>query len=333
VSIGATLASARRHAGLTVAEVSQRTRVRENIVQGIEQDDYAACGGDFDARGHIRAIAEAVGTDPVPLIEEFDERWGSAPEITTAEAFQPSIPLRKRERRRVRWTAALAVVVLAVLGFAIYKFVAGVGEVQPAAAASHHPAQTGQATAVPSITPSVQGSTASASSTAAPSTPPPSPSAPPPSPPTAQTLAAARVTAFGPAGTADGDDPQNAARATSGNPATPWSSDWYATPDFGDLQGGTGLLLDMGRTVTVSSVRLSLGRAPGADLQLRAGSRPVLADLHTVATSAGPGGIVELSLASPVHARYLLIWFTKLPPDNAGRYQASVYGITVRGQR
>jgi len=52
-----------------------------------------------------------------------------------------------------------------------------------------------------------------------------------------------------------------------------------------------------------------------------------------VATSAGPGGIVELSLASPVHARYLLIWFTKLPPDNTGTYQASVYGITVRGQR
>jgi len=59
VSIGATLAAARRHAGLSVAEVSQRTRVRENIIQDIEQDDYAACGGDFYARGHIRAIAEA----------------------------------------------------------------------------------------------------------------------------------------------------------------------------------------------------------------------------------------------------------------------------------
>src|SRR5246127_746110 len=104
VSIGATLAAARRRAGLTVGEVSQRTRVTEPIIQGIEQDDYAACGGDFYARGHIRAIAEAVGTDPGPLIEEFDERWRSAQEITAAEAFQPAMPLRKRERRRVRWT-------------------------------------------------------------------------------------------------------------------------------------------------------------------------------------------------------------------------------------
>ena len=72
---------------------------------------------------------------------------------------------------------------------------------------------------------------------------------------------------------------------------------------------------------------------PGADLQLRAGGTPVLADLHTVATSTGAGRTVQFSLASPAHARYLLIWFTKLPPDNAGTYQASVYRITVRGQR
>ena len=326
MSIGATLAAARRHAGLTVADVSQRTRVREIIIEGIEHDNYAASGGDFYARGHIRAIAEAVGTNPAPLIEEFDERFRSSPEITAAEVFKPSMPLRKRERRRVRWTGLLAVLVLAVLGFAIYQFVAGVGKAQPAAAASH-PAHAGHPAAAPSITPSVQGSTAPASPTAAPVT-----SAPPASP-AAQTLSAASVAAFGPAGTADGDDPGNVALATSGNPATPWNSDWYATSDFGHLQTGTGLLLDMGRTVTISSVRLSLGASGGASLELRAGTSPALADLRTVATSAGPGGTVELSLASPVQARYLLIWFTKLPPDSTGTYQASIYSITVRGQR
>src|ERR1700751_5328789 len=76
VSIGATLAAARRHAGLSIAEVSQRTRVRENIIQGIEHDDYVACGGDFDARGHIRATAEAVGTAPGPLIESSTSGGG-----------------------------------------------------------------------------------------------------------------------------------------------------------------------------------------------------------------------------------------------------------------
>ena len=322
MSIGATLASARRHAGLTVAEVSQRTRVGETIIQGIEQDRYAACGGDFYARGHIRAIAEAVGTDPAALIEEFDERWGSSPEIAAAGVLRPSIPLRKRERRRVRWTAALAVVVLAVLGFASYKFVDSVGTTQQTAAVtSEPPAHHGQPTPAPSL--SVQASTAEPSPTATPSA----------GPAAVQTLTPVSVAAFGPAGTAGGDDPQRASLAIAGHPATPWYSDWYATAAFGHLQPGTGLLLDMGRTVTISSVRLSLGSSRGAALQLRAGRRPVLADLRPVATSAGPGGTVELSLTSPVHARYLLIWFTKLPPDQAGTYQASVYDIKVRGQR
>jgi cytoskeletal protein RodZ len=72
VSIGATLVAARQAAGLTVAEVSERTRIRPALIRSIERDDFAACGGDFYARGHIRAIARTVGTDSVPLIEEYD---------------------------------------------------------------------------------------------------------------------------------------------------------------------------------------------------------------------------------------------------------------------
>jgi cytoskeletal protein RodZ len=331
VSIGATLAAARRHAGLSVAEVSERTRVREKIIEGIEHDDYATCGGDFYARGHIRAIAEAVGADPGPLIEEFDERWRSAQEITAAEAFQPMMPIRKRERRRVRWTAVLAVVVLAVLGFAGYKFASGVGKTQRAAdATSQHPAQAGQPASVASVTPSVQASSVQSSTAQSSPTVTATPS---PRLPALEALTPAGVTAFGPAGTADGDDPQRASFAIAGRAATPWYSDWYATSDFGHLQAGTGLLVDMGHTVTISSVRLSLGGHPGASLQLRVGSRAVLSDLRTVATSAGAGGTVELSLASPAHARYLLIWFTRLPPDNAGTYRAAVYAIHVQGRR
>ncbi len=326
MSIGATLAAARRRAGLSVGDLSQRTRIRENIIEGIEQDDYTACGGDFYARGHIRALATAVGEDPQPLIDEFDSTWKSAKEITAAEAFAPGLPLRTREHRRVRWTALLAVVVLAILGFASYKFVSGAGHTSnPAAATSSH--QVTRGPTAPSSAPAVQASTAQPSPT--PPSPTPTPTA---SPVAAQALSPASVAAFGPAGTADGDHPGQAAQAVAGDPATPWISDWYATANFGNLQSGTGLLLDMGRTVTVTSVRLSLGRATGTDLQVRVGNSPALADLHPVATSSGPGGTVQLALATPATARYVLIWFTKLPPDSAGTYQVSVYRIAVQGQ-
>ena len=157
MSIGATLAAARRRAGLSVHDVSQHTRVTEPIICGIEQDDYAACGGDFYARGHIRAIARAVGEDPAPLIDEYDEAWRSEQEITAAEAFQPSMPLRTRERRRVRWTAVLAVLVLAVLGFAGYKFASGLGRDRHTAAASTPASPPGGHASPAASVPAVQG--------------------------------------------------------------------------------------------------------------------------------------------------------------------------------
>jgi len=329
VSIGATLASARRRSGLTVSEVSNSTRVTEPIIRGIEQDDYAACGGDFYARGHIRAIARAVGEDPSPLIDEFDATWRSAQEITAAEAFQPRMPLRKRERRRVRWTAFLAVLVLAVLGFAGYKFVAGIGRERHAStAASPRLSPPARTSLPPASGPAVQASAAQASPASTPS----ASATPSASPVAIRALAPASVAAFGPAGLADGDNPQLAALAVGRNPATPWSSQWYATPGFGDLKAGTGLLLDMGRTVTVSSVRLSLVSHSGADLALRAGSKPALSSLPQVASASNAGSTVHFQLGAPAHVRYLLIWFTKLPPDSAGTYQASAYKIIVQGQ-
>jgi cytoskeletal protein RodZ len=344
VSIGATLGAARRRAGLTVSEVSHSTRVTEPIIRGIELDDYAACGGDFYARGHIRAIARAVGEDPLPLIDEFDSTWRSATDITAAEAFQPGMPLRKRERRRVRWTAFLAVLVLAVLGFAGYKFVSGAARDRNSAAATPRPSPPGAGTSRPSASaPAVQAGTirsgaaqagiaqASPATSSAVTTPSAS-TTPSGSSVAVQALTAASVAAFGPSGTADGDNPQLAALAVGGNAATPWSSQWYATPGFADLKTGTGLLLDMGHPVTVSSVRLWLASRPGADLELRAGAKPVPSWLPKVSSASNADGTVQVKLSAPVRVRYLLIWFTKLPPDSAGTYQASVYKITVQGQ-
>jgi cytoskeletal protein RodZ len=333
VSIGATLAAARRRAGLTVPDVSESTRVTEPIIRGIEHDDYAECGGDFYARGHIRAIARAVGEDPEPLIEEFDSTWRSAKETSAAAAFQPAMPLRTRERRRVRGTAVLAVLVLAVLAFAGYKFASGVGHARPAAAGRPRPSQAGpgspgKANAVQS-SPVVTSSPAVSSSAVASSSPSSSPA---PTPVTVQALAPATVTAFGPSGPGSGDNHQLTAHAIAGNPAAPWYSQWYATPGFAGLKTGTGLLVDMGRTVTVSSVRVWMTARSGASLQLRAGAKPLSRWLPQVASAANAGGAVRFQLGAPVHVRYLLVWFTKLPADSAGHYQASVYRITVKGQ-
>ena len=120
MSIGDTLAEARRQAGLTITQVSEQTRIRESIIRSIEQNDFSSCGGDFYARGHIRSIAGAVGTDPVPLIREYDEEHGAPGGMRASQIFEPATPIRIREPRNLHLGRVLAVLVLAALGVGAY---------------------------------------------------------------------------------------------------------------------------------------------------------------------------------------------------------------------
>ena len=395
MSIGRALAGARSEAGLSITDVSERTRIRAAIIRDIERDDYAACGGDFYARGHIRAIAKVVGTDPVPLIAEYDaarmphddldglaEAGATAPDAFSAatdpvsaarpepkrssgtapirpviDSDQDDLITRAAVRTRLaesghaagarmsasaragaawlaesaqaavgrpargaqswlRLTAALALALLAAIGLLIYLLVSGSAHSSAArahpgvaavphdrAAIARHHGRTGSPAARPSAVsqqPSVQ-------------------------------LTPAGIAAFGPGGTSNGDDPQAAALAIDGNRRTGWHTAWYTTPDFGRLQSGTGLLLDMGQPVAISSASITFGPLSHGTFELRVGNSPALANLNPVAQAADTGGTVTVPVSRPIPARYLLVWITRLPPDNSGTYQAFIYDITVRG--
>jgi transcriptional regulator with XRE-family HTH domain len=139
VSIGEALAGARAQAGLTVAEVSQRTRIRETVISGIECDDYSACGGDFYARGNIRSIASAIGADPDPLISEYDAVHRAPGALSAASLDELVSTAQARARRRPNWTVVLGLLLAAALGFAGYSFIAGSPRPAstPPAAANH----------------------------------------------------------------------------------------------------------------------------------------------------------------------------------------------------
>jgi cytoskeletal protein RodZ len=123
VSIGDSLAEARRQAGLTITQVGQQTRIRESIIRGIEADDFSGCGGDFYARGHIRSIATAIGLPAEPLIREYDAEHGPPGAMRAADVFEPSTPIKIRERRSPSLSLIVVVVLLAIIGFSAYHLV------------------------------------------------------------------------------------------------------------------------------------------------------------------------------------------------------------------
>jgi hypothetical protein len=344
VSIGEALAEARREAGLTVAQVSQRTRIRQTIIRGIEGDDYSVCGGDFYARGHIRSIAKVVAADSGPLIKEFDATH-RAPGAVSATSIDELLTRsraaeqQRRERQRRSWavvagavTVGVALLVGAV--FVGYHFLAGpqrAAQAAPAAAGqavTRHGAGQGTAGPVPSAGQGTAGPAASAGSAAAASPAPTGSPVPSGALPPARVLTPVSAAAFGPGG---GDNPQLARRAIDGSHATAWRTDWYTTASFGNLYPGTGLLLDMGHPVTITGMQISLGSAPGAALQIRVGAARGLGQRPPAARAAGAAGVLRLRFSRPAHGRYVLLWFTTLPADPAGTFQASVYNIKLTG--
>jgi hypothetical protein len=213
-----------------------------------------------------------------------------------------------------KWTMALAGLVVVFVVLAGYDLISG-GVLSGAQAS-------------PATSPKATVSSTPAGSASASSSPSVSPSSSVPTGP-AVALTVANATAFGPDGTSDGDNPGMASRVLRGGGA--WDSSWYATAEFGHMQSGTGILLDMGHAVTVNSVGLVLGTAAGADVQVRVGDAADLDSMSTAANMSNAHGTLHLPLSSPASARYVLIWFTRLPLHSPGKYQVSLYKATVDG--
>ncbi len=450
MSVGETLAEARSRAGLSVDELSERTRIRGTVIQCIEQDDYDACGGDVFVRGYVRALASAVGIDARPLIREYDKgrtdtsgdtfahvarvahpvppsspadtaadvpfaaaaSAGTSdapaadplppaasppgppgpsgppvpsslvdPDVTSADlpavsadpavtvfdlpivtedpaptvADLPVIPpepagppvrhgdlpgswtpvappardrrdTKSRDRRRVARIAVPVVLVLAAAGVATGLALSS----QPAAAGKNAAAVT-QPSSHAAHAPLTSKPATQASAAPTP-TATPTATAPAAAPPAIAALPIASAAGFGPGGLADGDNSRVASNAITRGAPGPWQSQWYATAQFGNLKQGTGLILDLGRTATITSVRIDLASYQGANLQLRVGDTDgALSSLRVAAAANNAGGTVRLHLGSPQQARYVLIWFTLLPPNGAGQYQATIYHIVVNG--
>jgi hypothetical protein len=128
-----------------------------------------------------------------------------------------------------------------------------------------------------------------------------------------------------------------AENAIDGNP-TGWFTQFYFSAEFGGLKPGTGLMLTMGKPIRLSSIEIQFGQVPGADVQIKIGNSNVRAastvtGMTTVAQADDVGGTHTFTTRSTATGRYVLIWFTKLPPmaSHPGRFQALIFNVVVRG--
>jgi cytoskeleton protein RodZ len=77
-SFGSAVRAAREAAGLSIEQVSERTRIRTVVLSDLEQGSTVRSGGDVYARGHLKAIAAATGTDPAVLLAAQEQALADA---------------------------------------------------------------------------------------------------------------------------------------------------------------------------------------------------------------------------------------------------------------
>ena len=125
--IGPELHAARTRLGLTVDQLAERTRIRPHVIESVEVDDFAPCGGDFYARGHLRTLARVLGIEVTPLLSAYDERYADAPinprRVFEAELASGSHGSIRGTRGGPNWSVLVAAVMALVLAWSVVRLV------------------------------------------------------------------------------------------------------------------------------------------------------------------------------------------------------------------
>jgi hypothetical protein len=97
------------------------------VIESIEIDDFAPCGGDFYARGHLRTLARILGVDAAPLLRSYDKHYSDAP-IDARRVFEAELATVaggsiRGTRGGLNWSVLVAAVMAAVLVWSIARLI------------------------------------------------------------------------------------------------------------------------------------------------------------------------------------------------------------------
>ncbi|RNI19642.1 hypothetical protein [Flexivirga caeni] len=259
----------------------------------------AAVAADGDETTQLSAVdlkkaRERTATPPVDPVDDYD------PSFTELEPPVPGLggdfePDRKSSR------LALVLIVLLVLVAMVFAAVGlrGIGR----SSASSHPSTHAPA-------PSSSGAHARSSS-----------AKPAPAP---KLIPIAAISAYGVGG---GQYTGYASLATDSSPDTYWRTFIYRTANFGGLTNGTGLLLNLGSTQAVKSLKIT---TTGGDSTIKffLSDQIEAVSTRTPAATATGSGTQTVDLGG-AKGKYLTIWVTSLSKQADGSFQERINDVKV----
>jgi cytoskeletal protein RodZ len=120
MSLGSLITQARKSAGLSIEDLSASTNIRGALLKEMESDNFANCGGETYARGHIRNLATKLDVDPLIFIAAFEEEQMHMDRSMKDLLVENSVMRQPEEPRKVSWKvlATISVSSLCLIGLA-----------------------------------------------------------------------------------------------------------------------------------------------------------------------------------------------------------------------
>ncbi len=105
MALGAKLKEAREKRKLTTSEVAAATRMKVQIVEDLEREDFSRIAAPVYGKGFIKLYAEFVGLKAKPLLDEYVVRFVDPPapgSLGGEVTFQPAEPEAEEEESELR---------------------------------------------------------------------------------------------------------------------------------------------------------------------------------------------------------------------------------------
>jgi cytoskeletal protein RodZ len=118
MTLGSTIRDAREAARISLESLSDSTSIRMGLLTEMENNNFAHCGGDTYARGHLRTIANRIGLNPKILLDLYNEEHSTENRAMQDLLVENNIMQVPREKKTISWKvpALISVSILFVIG-------------------------------------------------------------------------------------------------------------------------------------------------------------------------------------------------------------------------
>jgi len=103
MTLGSTIRDAREAARISLESLSDSTSIRMGLLTEMENNNFAHCGGDTYARGHLRTIANRIGLNPKILLDLYNEEHSTEHRAMQDLLVENNIMQVPREARTISW--------------------------------------------------------------------------------------------------------------------------------------------------------------------------------------------------------------------------------------